>query len=149
MSFNLVLSSSDSIYYATGIAQFKVHFGQFLTEAQKYKVTFSFISEVDNTLNETDLYTFHLDNIGTTIKAIKGGNTSSSTTTAIGILRSEEPHSSHARLRADFSSNPPVDIIGRPDVEVIQVSIRDLNGTLTAKTFPWVAFIRFEHCGCA
>lgn len=149
MSFNLVLSTSDSISYSLGVAQFKVHFAQFLTEGQKYKVTFSFLSEVDATLDESDLYTFHLDNIGTTIKAIKGGNTSSSTTTAIGVLRSEEPHSSHARLRADACDNPAVDIIGRPDQDIIQISIRDLNGTLAAKTFPWVAFLRFEHCGCA
>jgi len=149
MSFNLVLSSSDSISYVSGVAQFKVHWAQFNSEAQKYKVSFSFISEVDATLDESDLYTLHLDNIGTTIKSIKGGNTSSSTTTVIGWLKPEEPHSSHARIIAEYNTNTPVDIMGRPDQDIIQISIRDLNGTLSAKTFPFVCILRFEHCGCA
>lgn len=148
MSFNVVLRSADSISYASGKAQFKVHWGQFLSDGAKYKLSFSFISEVDATLDQTDLYELHLDNIGATPKMIAGGNTSSSTSMAVGIIYSEEPHSSHARLRAEYSTNPPVDLLGRPDLDVCTVSFRDITGVLSAKTPAFTLFLRFEYCGC-
>jgi len=148
MSFNVVLRSADSISYASGKAQFKVHWGQFLTDGAKYKLSFSFISAVDAALNEDDLYELHLDNIGATPKMIAGGNTSSSTSMAVGFIYSEEPHSSHARLRAEYSTNPPVDLLGRPDLDVCNVSFRDITGSLSAKSPEFTLFLRFEHCGC-
>jgi hypothetical protein len=148
MSFNLVLNSNDSMYYAGGVARFKVHFGQFMSEAQKYKVSFSFISEVSQALDEDDLFSFNLDNIGAQLKNIGGRQYNSSTSTNIGFILSEEPHSSHVRLRANHSSNPPVDLIGRPDQDILQISFRDLSQALVAKTPQFVAHIRFEHCGC-
>ena len=148
MSFNLVLNSNDSMYYAGGVARFKVHFGQFMSESQKYKVSFSFISESTQTLDQNDLFTFNLDNIGAQLKNIGGGEFNSSTSTNIGFIMPEEPHSAHTRLRADNLTNPPVDLIGRPDQDILQISFRDLSQALVAKTPQFVAHIRFEHCGC-
>jgi|DEB0MinimDraft_10_1074344.scaffolds.fasta_scaffold130687_2 hypothetical protein len=152
MSFNVVLRSADSISYASGKAQFKVHWGQFLTDGAKYKLSFSFISEVVATLDHTDLYELHLDNIGATPKMIAGGDRNSSTSMAVGFIYSEEPHSTgasaDARLRAEYSTNPPVDLLGRPDLDVCTVSFRDITGALSAKTPAFTLFLRFEHCGC-
>lgn len=145
MTTNLVLRSQNSMSYASGKAQFKVHWAQFLEDPRgEYLVSFSFITEVNNTLNETDLYVLSLDNIGTTLKNIEGGNYNSATSREIGIIYSEEPHSSHARLRADYSTNPPVNIVGRPDADVLEVSFRDLDGNLSAKTPQFLLFLRFE-----
>jgi len=145
MTTNLVLRSQNSMSYASGKAQFKVHWAQFLEDPRgEYLVSFSFISEVNNTLDETDLYVLSLDNIGTTLKNIEGGNYNSATSREIGFILSEEPHSSHARLRADYAFNPPVNIVGRPDADVLEVSFRDLTGALSAKTPQFVLFLRFE-----
>lgn len=144
MSVNLVLKSSDSISYASGKASFVVKWGQFLTEHQQYKLSFSFITEVDVSLNEDDLYVLSLDNIGSTLKNIQGGNFNSTTSREVGIIYSEEPHSSHARLRAEYSTNPPVDMVGRPNADLLEISFKDITGTLMAKTPPFVLFLRFE-----
>jgi len=144
MSINLVLKSSDSITYAGGKASFVVKWSQFLTEHQQYKVSFSFITAVDANLNQDDLYVLSLDNIGTTLKNIQGGNYNSSTSREIGFIYSEEPHSSHARLRAEFLSNPPVDMVGRANQDLLEISFKDITGTLMAKTPPFVLFLRFE-----
>ena len=146
MTCNLVLKSADSISYASGKASFKMNWAQFLADQDaEYKVTFSFITEVDATLNEDDLYILALDNIGT-LKTIQGGEYNSSITKEIGIIYSEEPHSSHARLRADFSTNPPVNLIGRPTQDILEIAFRDLTGVLLAKTPPFILFLRFEKC---
>ena len=146
MTCNLVLKSADSISYAAGKASFKMNWAQFLAEQDaEYKVTFSFITEVDATLDQDDLYILALDNIGT-LKTIQGGEYNSSITKEIGIIYSEEPHSSHARLRADFSTNPPVNLIGRPTQDILEVAFRDLTGTLLAKTPSFILFLRFEKC---
>ena len=148
MSVNLILNSSDSISYASGNAKFKVYWSQFLDDPDAtYKVSFSFISAVDNTLDESDLYTLHLDNIAT-LKSISGGEYNSGTSKAIGFIYAEEPHSSHARLRAEVSTNPPVDLIGRPNEDILNVSFRDLDGVLLQKTPQFVCFIRFEKKSC-
>ena len=148
MTLNLVLNSSDSISYASGRAQFKVHWSMFLDDPDAtYKVSFSFISAVDATLDENDLYTMHLDNIAT-LKSISGGEYNSGTSKAIGFIYSEEPHSSHARLRAEASTNPPVDLIGRPNEDILRVSFRDLDGVLLQKTPQFVCFLRFEKKSC-
>lgn len=148
MTLNLVLNSSDSIWYASGSARFKVHWSQFLDDPDAtYKVSFSFISAVDATLDEDDLYTLHLDNVAT-LKSISGGEYNSGTSKAIGYIYAEEPHSSHARLRADVSTNPPVDLIGRPNEDLLTVSFRDLDGVLLQKTPQFVCFIRFEKKSC-
>ena len=102
------------------------------------------MSEVNNTLDETDLYALSLDNIGTTFKNIEGGELNSGTSREIGLIYSEEPHSSHARLRADYSTNPPVNIVGRPNANILEVAFRDLDGVLSAKSPQFVLFLRFE-----
>ena len=148
MTVNLVLNSSDSISYASGRAQFKVNWVQFLNDPDAtYKVSFSFITAVDNTLDEDDLYTLHLDNIGN-VKSIQAGEFNSSTSKNIGYIYAEEPHSSHTRLRAEFSTNPPVDLVGRPTEDILNVSFRDLDGVLLQKTPQFVCFIRFEKKSC-
>lgn len=148
MSVNLVLNSSDSISYASGRAQFKVHWSQFLDDPDAtYKVSFSFITAVDANLNEDDLYTLHLDNVAT-LKNISGGEYNSGTSKAIGFVYSEEPHSSHARLRAEFSTNPPVDLVSRPNEDILNVSFRDLDGVLLQKTPQFILFLRFEKKSC-
>ena len=145
MTTNLVLKSQNSLSYASGVAKFKVYWNQFLEDPYaEYLVSFSFMSEVNNTLDETDLYALSLDNIGTTMKNIEGGELNSGTSREIGIIYSEEPHSSHARLRADYSTNPPVNIVGRPNANILEVAFRDLDGVLSAKTPPFVLFLRFE-----
>jgi hypothetical protein len=148
MSVNLVLNSSDSISYASGRAQFKVHWSQFLDDPDAtYKVSFSFITAVDANLDENDLYTLHLDNVAT-LKNISGGEYNSGTSKAIGFVYSEEPHSSHARLRAEFSTNPPVDLVSRPNEDILNVSFRDLDGVLLQKTPQFILFLRFEKKSC-
>jgi hypothetical protein len=136
MSINLVLNSSDSISYVSGSAQFKVHWASFLSDHDaEYKVSFSFITELTLNLNADDLYTLHLDNIGT-LKCINGGDTSSSITKAIGWVKTEELHAGGAehRLRSDFCTNPPADLVGRPNEDLLTVSFRDLDGILMQKT---------------
>ena len=142
MTCNVVLKSEDSISYASGKAKFKMNWAQFLADAE-YKVSFSFITEVDANIDEDDLYILALDNIGT-LKTIQGGALNSSIGKEIGIIYSEEPHSSHARLKADFSTNPPVNLIGRPTQDILEIAFRDLTGTLLAKTPQFVLFLRFE-----
>ncbi len=145
MTTNLVLKSQNSLSYASGVAKFKVYWNQFLEDPYaEYLVSFSFMSEVNNTLDETDLYALSLDNIGTTFKNIEGGELNSGTSREIGLVYSEEPHSSHARLRADYSTNPPVNIVGRPNANILEVAFRDLDGVLSAKTPQFVLFLRFE-----
>ena len=145
MTTNLVLKSQNSLSYASGVAKFKVFWNQFLEDPYaEYLVSFSFISAVDATLNEDDLYTLSLDNIGTTFKNIEGGDLNSGTSRDIGLIYSEEPHSSHARLRAEYSTNPPVNIVGRPNANILEVAFRDLDGVLSQKTPQFVLFLRFE-----
>ena len=144
MTCNLVLKSADSISYAAGKAKFKMNWAQFLADQDaEYKVSFSFITEVDIALDEDDLYVLALDNIGT-LKTIQGGEFNSSIGKEIGVIYAEEPHSSHARLRADFITNPPVNLIGRPTQDILEIAFRDLTGTLLAKTPQFVLFLRFE-----
>ncbi len=145
MTTNLVLRSQNSMSYASGKAQFKVHWAQFLEDPRgEYLVSFSFISEVNAALDQDDLYVLSLDNIGTTLKNIEGGNYNSATSREIGFILSEEAAATHARLRADYAFNPPVNIVGRPDADVLEVSFRDLTGALSAKTPQFVLFLRFE-----
>jgi hypothetical protein len=144
MTTNLVLKSTDSIIYTGGRAQFRVSWAQYLDDPDAhYLVSFSFITAVDANLDETDLYVLGLDNVGN-LKNIQGGNTSSSNTKDIGLIYSEEPHSSHARLRAEFSTNPPVTLIGRPSQDIFDLTFKDLTGALSAKTPQFVCFLRFE-----
>lgn len=144
MTTNLVLKSSDSLAYTAGRAQFRVSWAQYLDDPDaQYLVSFSFITAVDPALNEDDLYVLGLDNVGT-LKNIQGGNTSSSNTKDIGYLYPEEPHSSHARIRAEYSTNPPVTLIGRPSQDIFDLTFKDITGALSAKTPAFVCFLRFE-----
>ena len=146
MTTNLVLKSTDSISYSSGRAQFRVSWAQYLDDPDAhYLVSFSFITELTNALGATDLYTLGLDNVGN-LKNIQGGNTSSSNTKDIGFVKVEELHSGGAehRLRADYSTNPPVTLIGRPTQDIFDLTFRDLTGALSAKTPQFVCFLRFE-----
>jgi len=144
MTTNLVLKSSDSLAYTAGRAQFRVSWAQYLDDPDaQYLVSFSFITAVDAALNEDDLYVLGLDNVGT-LKNIQGGNTSSSNTKDIGYLYPEEPHSSHARIRAEYSTNPPVTLCGRPTQDIFDLTFKDITGALSAKTPAFVCFLRFE-----
>ena len=65
MTCNLVLKSDDSISYASGKAKFKMNWAQFLADQDaEYKVTFSFISDTDANLDQSDLYVLDLDVFG-------------------------------------------------------------------------------------
>tara|TARA_R110002033_G_scaffold61181_1_gene111667 strand:- start:131 stop:577 length:447 start_codon:yes stop_codon:yes gene_type:complete len=146
MTCNLVLKSADSISYASGKAVFKMNWAQFLADSDaEYKVTFSFTSDTDSTLDQSDLYVLALDNIGT-LKTIQGGEFNSSITKQIGIIYpTKQPvGAAHARLFAEYSTNPPVDLIGRPTQDILEIAFRDLTGTLLAKTPQFVLFLRFE-----
>ena len=146
MTCNLVLKSSDSISYASGKAKFKMNWAQFLADQDaEYKVSFSFITDTDATLAQTDLYVLALDNIGT-LKTIQGGEFNSSITKQIGIIYPTKLPSSapHARLFAEHSTNPPVNLIGRPTQDILEVGFRDLDGDLLQKTPQFVLFLRFE-----
>lgn len=144
MTTNIVLKSQNSMSYVSGKAVFKMNWATFLEDPNaEYLVSFSYITEVDATLNEDDLYVLSLDNIGI-LKNIQGGEYNSSTSTEIGLIYSEEPHSSHARLRAEYSTNPPVSLVGRPTQDILEISLRDLTGALMQKTPQFVLFLRFE-----
>ena len=146
MTCNLVLKSSDSISYASGKAVFKMNWAQFLADSDaEYKVTFSFISATDSTLDQSDLYVLALDNIGT-LKTIQGGEYNSSITKQIGIIYpTKEPvGAAHARLFAEYSTNPPVNLIGRPTQDILEIAFRNLSGVLLQKTPQFVLFLRFE-----
>ena len=148
MTCNLVLKSSDSISYASGKAKFKMNWAQFLADQDaEYKVSFSFITDTDSTLAQTDLYVLALDNIGT-LKTIQGGEFNSSITKQIGIIYPTKLPSSapHARLFAEHSTNPPVNLVGRPTQDILEVGFRDLDGDLLQKTPQFVLFLRFEKC---
>lgn len=145
MTTNLVLKSQNSLSYASGVAKFKVYWNQFLEDPYaEYLVSFSFMSEVNAALDQTDLYALSLDNIGTTMKNIEGGELNSGTSREIGVIYSEEAAATHARLRADYSTNAPVNIVGRPNANILEVAFRDLDGVLSAKTPQFVLFLRFE-----
>ena len=146
MTCNIVLKSSDSISYASGRAKFKMNWAQFLADSDaEYKVTFSFITDTDSTLAQTDLYVLALDNIGT-LKTVQGGEYNSSITKQIGLVYPTKlpPSAPHARLFAEHSTNPPVNLVGRPTQDILEIAFRDLTGTLLAKTPQFVLFLRFE-----
>ena len=148
MTCNIVLKSADSISYASGKAKFKMNWAQFLADADaEYKVTFSFMSDTDSTLDQSDLYVLALDNIGT-LKTIQGGEFNSSIGKEVGIIYpTKEPvGAAHARLFAEHSTNPPVNLIGRPTQDILEIAFRDLTGTLLQKTPQFVLFLRFEKC---
>ena len=148
MTCNLVLKSDDSISYASGKAKFKMNWAQFLADADaEYKVSFSFITDTDSTLAQTDLYVLALDNIGT-LKTIQGGEFNSSITKQIGIIYPTKlpANAPHARLFAEHSTNPPVNLVGRPTQDILEIGFRDLTGTLLQKTPQFVLFLRFEKC---
>ena len=144
MTTNLYLNSANALSYAGGRAKFKVSWVQYLSNHQNYKVSFSFITAVDANLDEDDLYVLSIENPGTVFKQIAGGANSSSTSTNLGIIYSEEPHSSHARLRANPSDNVPIDLCGRPNEDLLEIAFRDVSGVLSGKTPQFILFLRFE-----
>lgn len=151
MTTNLVLKSQNSISYASGVAKFKVFWSQFLDDPDAhYLVSFSFITELTNTLGGEHLYTLSLDNLGSTLKNIEGGEFNSGTSRDIGFIYADELGAAGSavvtghRLRAEFSTNPPVTLIGRPNANILEVAFRDLDGLLSQKTPQFLLFLRFE-----
>ena len=144
MTTNLYLNSNNALSYTAGKATFKVSWVQYLSEHQNYKVSFSFMSVVDTNLNEDDLYVLSIENPGTIFKQIGGGAISSSSSTNLGIIYAEEPHSSHARLRANCNDNVPIDLYGRPDQDLLEIAFRDVSGVLSVKNPQFLLFLRFE-----
>ena len=144
MTTNLYLNSNNALSYTAGKAIFKVSWVQYLSNHQNYKVSFSFMSVVDANLDEDDLYVLSIENSGTIFKQIAGGSNSSSTSTNLGIIYSEEPHSSHARLRANYNDNVPIDLCGRPDQDLLEIAFRDVSGALSVKNPQFLLFLRFE-----
>tara|TARA_S200002703_G_scaffold151842_3_gene151659 strand:- start:1051 stop:1506 length:456 start_codon:yes stop_codon:yes gene_type:complete len=149
MSINLVLNSRNSLEYANGVAKFFVNWGQFFDDDPycRYNVSFSFTTEHDANLDQDDIFIVSLDNLGSTMRSITSigqfgvGSTSS---TAIGIVSPFNTTGAHVRLNSDYSNNPPVEIMGRPSENILQVSFRDLSNTITAKEPNFLLIIRFE-----
>ena len=151
MSINLVLHSTDAISYTAGTASFYVNWNNFYEDDPyaTYKVSFSFHSEPDANISGSDVYQLYLEGFGTTLRTIEGtgngGNSNNSL--AIGFLEVVEIHNQQdQRLLGRYSTNPPVNIQGRPQGNMITIAIRDLN---KAKPIPaiipkFVVFLRFE-----
>tara|TARA_R110000803_G_scaffold162747_3_gene226451 strand:+ start:127 stop:567 length:441 start_codon:yes stop_codon:yes gene_type:complete len=144
MTTNLYLNSNNALSYTAGKAVFKVSWVQYLSDHQNYKVSFSFMSVVDTNLNEDDLYVLSIENPGSIFKQIAGGANSSSSSTVLGTIYSEEPHSSHARLRANASDNVPIDLCARPNEDLLEIAFRDVSGALSVKDPQFILFLRFE-----
>lgn len=146
MTTNLYLNSANALSYAGGRAKFKVAWVQYLSEHQNYKVSFSFITSTDSTLTQDDIYLLSIENPGTVFKQIAGGANSSSTSTNLGFIYvTKTPDSApHARLFSEHNTNPPIDICGRPDQDLLEVVFRDVSGVLSSKTPQFLLFLRFE-----
>ena len=52
--------------------------------------------------------------------------------------------SSHARLKAEYSTNPPINLCNRPDQDILEISFKDITGALSQKSPAFVLFLRFE-----
>ena len=132
MTTNLYLNSNNALSYTAGKAIFKVSWVQYLSNHQNYKVSFSFMSVVDANLNEDDLYVLSIENPGTVFKQIAGGSNSSSTSTNLGFIYvTKTPDSApHARLMSEHNTNPPIDICGRINEDLLEIAFRDVSGVL-------------------
>lgn len=149
MSINLVLNSRKSLSYASGVATFFVNWSQFFEDDPycKYNVSFSFSTEIDNTLDEDDIYTIGLDNLGSTMRTITSigqfGNGSTSSNT-IGVVFPENINGANIRLVSHYNDNPPCTIMGRPNENLLEVSFKDLTQVLSQKTPQFIMILRFE-----
>jgi hypothetical protein len=149
MSINLVLNSRNSLSYADGVAQFFINWSQFYEDDPncKYNVSFSFTTEHDAGLNQDDIFTVNLDNLGSVLRTITpigqfgAGSTSS---TVIGIIAPFNTSGAHIRLFSEANMNPPVELMGRPSENLLQVSFRDLTNNLTTKEPQFLLILRFE-----
>ena len=150
MSINLVLNSDNSLFYNAGLARFFVNWSQFFEDDSnaKYNMSFSFSSKPDSTVDDTDLFVVAFDNLGSTLKTITpiGQNgVGSTSSTIMGIIKPERVQSaSNNRLIADYSTNPPVTIWGRPSENLLEVSFKDLEDVLANKEPHFVMIVRFE-----
>jgi hypothetical protein len=150
MSINLVLNSRNSLSYANGVAQFFVNWAQFYEDDPycKYNVSFSFTTEHGGGLDQDDIFTVNLDNLGSVLRTItsSSGQSENGATSSqiIGIVAPFNTTGAHLRLNSDYSDNPPVTIMGRPSQNLLQISFRDLSNTLTAKEPEFLLILRFE-----
>jgi hypothetical protein len=63
----------------------------------------------------------------------------------MGIVKPERVQSaSNNRLIADYTTNPPVTIWGRPNENLLEVSFKDLDNVLANKEPHFVMIVRFE-----
>jgi hypothetical protein len=151
MSINLVLHSTDAISYAFGTAEFFVNWNNFYEddpEAQ-YNISFSFITNTDDSIIPEDLYSLNIENLGTTFRTIEGTNTSgnSNNSLALGYVEPAKSESGADKLlKATFHTNPPVTIQGRPNNSLIKVSLRDFSKLKPQPdlTPAFMLFIRFQ-----
>ena len=146
MTTNLYLNSANALSYAGGKAIFKIAWVQYLSEHKNYKVSFSFITSTDSSLTQDDIYLLSIENPGTVFKQIAGGSNSSSTSTNLGFIYvTKTPDSApHARLMSEHNTNPPIDICGRINEDLLEIAFRDVSGVLSSKTPQFVLFLRFE-----
>ena len=151
MSINLVLHSTDAISYANGTAEFYVNWNNFYEDDPycTFNLTFSFITDADNSIDANDLYSLNLENFGTTFRTIEGAGTdgNSNNSLSLGFIEPYEMHSSSNRnLKAYYTSNPPVTIQGRPNSSMVQVTLRDFSKAKApaSLTPDFILFLRFE-----
>ena len=84
MSFDLVLKSTRATFYGNGIAEFTTNFNNFFPEDESYndyELTFSFISDNDNALVGTDLFSLEID-VRTNVQIIGTANQNLGTSNA-------------------------------------------------------------------
>jgi len=150
MSINLVLNSDNSLFYNAGLARFFVNWSQFFEDDShaKYNMSFSFMSKPDATVDDDDLFVVAFDNLGATLKTITpiGQNgVGSTSSTVMGLIKPERvQNASNNRLIAEYSTNPPVTIWGRPSENLLEVSFKDLDDVLANKEPHFVMIVRFE-----
>ena len=150
MSINLVLNSSNSLFYNTGLARFFVNWSQFFEDDShaKYDMTFSFISKPEATIDDNDLFVVTFENLGSTLKTIAPigqSGVGSTSSTIMGIIKPERvQNASSNRLFSNYLDNPPVTIWGRPTENLLEVSFKDLDNALGTKDPHFVMIVRFH-----
>jgi hypothetical protein len=149
MSINLVLKSSKALNYINGVADFFVNWNNFIPEDEsycEYNLTFSYITNSHNVIDENDLYSLEVD-LGTNLQILGSSdsnqNANAGTENTIGYVRPDYNHNAF-RMRSDYTDNPPVTIKGRPSNNNVKISLRDLTGTISEKEPAFLLILRFE-----
>jgi len=148
-NLNLILNSRKSLSYSQGVCKFFVNWNQFFESDPnaKYNVSFSFSTEIDNTLDQDDIYTISINNFGSlmrTITSIGQFGVGSTSSNVIGIVYPENITGANIRLVAHAHDNPETTIYGRPHDNIIEVQFNDLTNVLSQKTPQFIMNLRFE-----